>query len=420
MREHFRFPQRTNGSVRNGPDYNLHGKNFMKNYGIPLIRFSVASPGGVVPFSEQLFDAPVPLERPTSSQTVSGKITYRVYLQAIEEFIRQHWDQFVQSISQQAGGPLKNIELIEVVAEKHGSDYHPARIRVNADGRTFCLVANVAITERGKDRIDKDYQWLKHFRMRYRNHLVPDTYFLARQTVFDTDVQEKNLVMFLAEWLEGYHEFHLSRDVECDTLGTVVWDMDQGYRLLSEAQSAEIYRQAAFILTYYYDVPTFREIFPWHHASGDFVVHLGGEALDVRMITVRQYEPRTVFREYAPANAVTALTIFLANLTIRMRLDRFDGVGEVAWAADHCVQATVHGFADAMKEKVLQDHCSQQVSDDLFGALEAMSPVEWAELFQFVVESYDRSAPDVPVVSENLPDHVFSVYTAVQSRTQGQ
>lgn len=390
----------------------------MNNDRLPLIRFSLASPRGLMPFNDQVLDTAVPLARPASDETASEKITYRVFLQGIEAFIRRHWDRFAEAVSEQAATPVNNIDLIEIVAEKHGSDYHPARIRVHANGLTVCFVANVAITDRGRDRLDKDYQWLKHFRLNFQNSFVPQTYFLGRQTIFDTDGEEMDLVMFVAEWLEGYHEFHLSRNVEQGTLETVVWDMDRGYGSLSEPQSGEVYRQASLILTYYYDVHTFREVFPWHHASGDFVVHLGREALDVKMITVRQYEARTVFHHEAPENSVNALMVFLANLTIRMRLDRLDGVGDIAWAADHCVEATIQGFLDAMKTKVAQGHCSQQVVDDLLGALEAMSPVEWAELFQFVAESYDPSAPDVPVIRENLADHIFSVYSAIRSRTE--
>lgn len=390
----------------------------MKNQLVPLIHFSFDSPLGVRPLDQQQLDTPLPLARPTSDQTAPGKITYRVYLQGIESVIRQHWGQFTEAVSEQAGHPVNDIHQIEVVAEKHGSDYHPARIRVSADGRTFCLVANVAVTRRGTERLDQDYHWLSRFRLQFQNRFVPRTYFHARQTVFDIDGKDTELVMFLGEWLEGYHEFHLSRNPDRDTLETVIWDLDHGYRFVSEAQSREIYRQAAFILAYYYDVETFREVFPWHHASGDFVVRQAADSLDVKLITVRQYEPRTLFDENAPENLMSALLIFFANLTVRMRLDRFDGVGDVAWAGDHCVGATIQGFMDGMKEKGTQGHCSPRVGKALPHALEAMSPLEWAELFRFVVESYNQSAPDVPVIMENLADHVFLVYKYIQGRAE--
>ena len=56
-------------------------------------------------------------------------------------------------------------------------------------------------------------------------------------------------------------------------------------------RSIEVYRQAAFILTLYYDVETFEQIFPWHHAAGDFVVKADEGAVDVRLVTARQYAP---------------------------------------------------------------------------------------------------------------------------------
>jgi hypothetical protein len=387
----------------------------MKKHQRPPIRFLCASPDGPVPFSEELLDTPIPLARPTSGQTFSTEITYRAYLQGIEAFIFLRWDQFVEAASEQGATGSENINLIEVVAEKHGSDYHPARIIVRADGPEACFAANVAITQRGKERLEKDYKWLRHFREFFQSHFVPKTYFLGSQTVFDSKGRESDLMIFLAEWLGGYHEFHLSGNAERASLETVIWDMDQGYRFLTETLSFEIYRQASFILTYYYDVETFQEVFPWHHASGDFVVHVRGDAVDVKMITVRQYEPRTVFHEDAPENIMNALLIFFANLTVRMRLDRLDGVGEVAWAGDRCVEATIQGFLDAMKEKVIQGRCSSSVIEELTRAFETMTVAEWAELFRFVVESYDESAPDVPVIMENLADHIFRVYTSSQN-----
>ena len=114
--------------------------------------------------------------------------------------------------------------------------------------------------------------------------------------------------------------------------------MDQGYTFLSESQSEEIWRKAAYILTNFYDPKTFEEIFPWHHASGDFVASAVNEQLDLKLITIRQYGPRLEFHEYSPENQVTAMALFLANLTIRMRLDRLDGVGEIVWAPDYSVE----------------------------------------------------------------------------------
>ena len=47
-----------------------------------------------------------------------------------------------------------------------------------------------------------------------------------------------------------------------------------------------------------------------------------------------------------------ALFFFLLNLTLRIRLDRLDGVGEIAWADEGCLSSAFDGFFLALEEKV--------------------------------------------------------------------
>ena len=80
----------------------------------------------------------------------------------------------------------------------------------------------------------------------------------------------------LEDWFEGYHEFHISKDNE-GKQQLKLWDFDHGYKNLSQEQSFEIYKKASKILTLYYDLEDFSQIFPWHHAAGDFVVKIEDE-----------------------------------------------------------------------------------------------------------------------------------------------
>ena len=95
--------------------------------------------------------------------------------------------------------------------------------------------------------------------------------------------------MFLAEWLEDYHEFHFS-DLYDGKSRIRVWDSEDNHLFLSKLQAQELYRQASRILTCYYNVETYEQIFPWHHAAGDFVVKIEKENLDVKLISARQYD----------------------------------------------------------------------------------------------------------------------------------
>jgi hypothetical protein len=184
---------------------------------------------------------------------------------------------------------------------------------------------------------------------------------------------------------------------------------------LPTAECESLYKQAAFILTYYYDPNRFREVFPWHHAAGDFVVSRLNGGLRVKLITVRQYAPRLIVEQDTPENRLQALMLFIANLTVRMRLDRLDGVGEIAWADDHCVNATILGTLDGLMAKIHDEMCDPKLVEAFLAVATRMSPEDVARLLAEVVECYDKDAPDMPVIRSHLADHVLLVYRKFQS-----
>ena len=62
-----------------------------------------------------------------------------------------------------------------------------------------------------------------------------------------------------------------------------------------------VYREAARILTLYYDVGSGAAIGPWHHAAGDFVARVSPDGrVAVRCITVRGYGAAHDFSQAGP------------------------------------------------------------------------------------------------------------------------
>jgi hypothetical protein len=376
------------------------------------VRFLRAAPGGPVPFEPKLLDSRIPTENPAQSGTAQAGCPYRTYMARIQSF-------FLHNISKVADrlaeiGFTESIQSCDIISEKHGSDYHPARIVVHGANRLFCLVVNVALTDRGKLRLEEDFRLLGHLRRKYRTDFIPHEYIMGEQAACEPDDHDPAMLMFLAQWFDGHHEFHLSAVTGNDVYQAILWDMDQGYAVLDAHETYEIFRQAALILTRFYDTQTYEEVFPWHHASGDFVVGRFGGKIDVRLITVRQYAPRPVFPEPSEDNRIMALALFFTNLTVRMRLDRFDGVGDIAWADEQCLIATIQGFLDGMKRKIHTAECGPDLLDRFLKTMQSLSPAELADLFHAVVESYDSEAPDTPVVREHLVDHVFQVYRSLR------
>jgi hypothetical protein len=156
--------------------------------------------------------------------------------------------------------------------------------------------------------------------------------------------------MLLGEWFDGYHEFHLTRTADGGR-GVILWDGEGGNRLLSPSQVVSVYRQAAHILTSYLDLEGFEAIGGWHHAAGDFVVRDGPGAIDVRLVTVREYRP--LFGSPPPdlEGLLNACLVFLLQISLRTRLDRLDGTGDMAWSGPEAVGATVEGVLAALAEK---------------------------------------------------------------------
>jgi len=356
----------------------------------------------------------IPLDSPGESVDTSSNIRYRDYFRAIERVVIDHWSDIVGVVTEAAMPRPANTREVWIVGEKHGSDYHPARVAVVCSDRTYSFVMNVALTARGMARNRREFDVLRLLSARPGRRYVPKVYFFANQDVESVAGMPIASSMFLGEWLEDYHEFHLSLGPADGTYDTILWDGGKEPSILPPDIAWEVFRQTAFILTWYYDHTTFSEVYPWHHAAGDFVVRVKDGGVSVKLISVRQYEPRIVVPTSAAVDPLNATLAFFANLTLRNRLDRLHGVGEVVLAGQDCVEATVRGFFDALKAKATDELCSSELPDRFAGLAGALSPADWTEVFRDVVDSYDPRAPDVPVIMESLAEHIFQVYRLVR------
>jgi hypothetical protein len=154
--------------------------------------------------------------------------------------------------------------------------------------------------------------------------------------------------MFLGQWLDGFHEFHLSAGAGDDPARVVVWDDDQGKRNLTAFQVQELLRQAALILGYAYNPLTLEAILDWHHAAGDFVVNPDGVGLGVRLISVRRYGPMAAIEQPNVADMLDALLVYLVDISLRLRVDRSDGIGHAVCHPPQVIPAICLGFLQGM------------------------------------------------------------------------
>jgi hypothetical protein len=251
----------------------------------------------------------------------------------------------VTSLAENCG----RILTIDICLEKHGAFYHPLEITVKTQRSSpLYLVLNGAVTEPGRTLIKTEHQLLG----RMSGQVVPS--FIPR--VFGTAkiaCARRKAAFFLGEWFAGFSEFHVTRTSSGNQVA--VWKNDGEHVLITWDRAAGIYEKIAYVLTAYYDMHTGHEIYPWHHAAGDFVVNFAKDApLDVRLITVRGYGPLTEMAQDASAPGVkllACLLFYVLNLTLRMRLDRLDGTGPLVFLPQIVLDATIKGVLKALEHR---------------------------------------------------------------------
>lgn len=266
-------------------------------------------------------------------------VTYGRYFSAISHFCAAAgWSRVIEAASGRLEQPVgeKDLGHLSLFLEKHGAFYHPARLRLEVKDQTLSFVINVAASSRGRQALARELAALECLNDQRPFGWFPRVY----------DSVSDGLPMFLGDWFDGFHEFHLTRHFESEDPAIVVWDGAVDRCILSQSQAADLYRSAAMILAACYDPITSCQIFPWHHAAGDFVARVERQRVTVRMITARDYLPLSGSSD-EPDNEeaiLDNLVAFFIHLSVRMRLDRLDGVADVVWAPDSCLKPLLDGF----------------------------------------------------------------------------
>jgi len=362
----------------------------------PLIRYLVSSPYGDEPVDKDKIDFPLecdPLKTP-----------YRIYFDSIRDFVsREEFKPLLNSVNQKLKRDvlLKEIDEIIIRAEKHGALSHPASIELIIKEEKVKFGLNVAFTDTGRNWLKKEFSVLKNLQIKYNLPYLPNAY------LFDN---LNSISFLLEEWFEDYHEFHITTD-EKGRQRLKLWEFGAGYQYLSYEQSFEIYKKSSKILTLYYDLKDFYQIYPWHHAAGDFVVKIEGGKINVRLITARQYKPLMNF-DKDTVNPLFALFYFFLNLSIKMRLDKLDGLGEVVWAEDSCEEATVEGFFEALKLKESTDNYPELVNE-FISLLKSFNAEELKISAQPLIDLFSGTG-DFPVIKTNLESHVEKLCAILQ------
>lgn len=370
----------------------------------PEVTCHIAGEEAPVDGESELWNAPIPMDRSHSDAGDAVAISYGEYFRSVSTFLSQEGFKVVTgALSEILARRIAegDIGAIRICLEKHGQFYHPGRVSVAVSGQTVSLVVNVAVSEAGRNCIEREYGVLEKLAKKFPGPHIPKVYGFGQIPLKGG----APVRMFLGEWFEDYHEFHISEAGKADR-GIIVWDTAGSDFWLDEVQTLELYRQVAMIMTCYYDPETFDQILPWHHAAGDFILRRDGEEIALRLITVRHHACLVEPSEVDMHSLLEALLLFFINLSIRTRLDRLDGIHDTVWADDIAVEGTVTGFLEALALKEQPEVLPISLSEGFNAYLSAIGREEFCGMAEAVADSYNPDAPDVPVVKANLSAHL--------------
>ena len=346
-------------------------------------------------------------------------LTLADYFGALQKFIMPDDGNILHSVLKKQHA-LADITEIIIRSEKHGAFYHIASVEIVGPGENSKFAITTALSESARTSLDEEYFILQQL-AEINSEFIPKNY--GKESVkWQTGSGSKEFLMVLGEWLDGYHEWHASVDPESGDRKIHLWDYTNGYRFLTNAESYELLRQVAYILTFYYDQVSLCQIYPWHHGAGDFVAKAeAAGAISVKLITARQYEPLVQFDQAEEADRLVATIHFLLNLTLRIRLDRLDGVGEPAWLDEFSVDAAVAGFFAGLAATQVEDRLLLGPIAEFLEIMQSFDAQEIFDMYESLLEIYaEEDQDDFSLIQAKLSDHTAELHETLQSFSLGK
>ena len=371
-------------------------------------RFLLSDQNGDIEFSADELEQPF-LVSPTEEHPF---LTLADYFEALQKFIMLDNGTLLQSALKEQF-VLSDISEIIVRSEKHGAFYHIASVELPAPEKNIKLAVTTALSSSARTSLYEEFFVLQHL-AKISADFIPKTYY-KKSIIWKTDSTTEEFVMVMGEWLDGYHEWHVSDDPDAGDRKIHLWDYDNGYRFLTDDEIYEVLRQAGFILTFYYDQDSFSQIYPWHHGAGDFIVNTGQDAISVKLVTARDYEPLVHFDTSEDTDRLVATIHFLLNLVLRMRLDRLDGVIEPVWMGPFALKAAVAGFFDGLAAIQSDDRHIIEPVTEFLEIMQSFDEQELFDMYDSLLELYaEEDQDDFRLIQEKLADHTAELHKTLQ------
>ena len=367
------------------------------------ISYFFSSPGGDVSIDAETFARPFIVE-PLQYHSF---MTLADFFHIVTNFVLGSAGPALASALSRSWGrdvTLRDIDNIIIRYEKYGTLYQIVSAEIFSGSLKDMFTISAALAPTAQENIKMEYNLLSYINTKTGLSYLPRVFSINSQDI-EKDGVVDTVVLSLAEWFEGYHEWHFSKDEEGKD-AIVLWDMGKGNRPASDLEAYAIIREASRILTLYYDVDTSERIIPWHHGAGDFIVKTDSGNVDVRLVTARGYEAFTSSDACDATNPLWGLLNFFIELTTKMRLDKLEGMGDSTWAGSAFVTAAIEGFVQAMKTKEEQGQCGAFTFADFITSAKALSQDEIEQSINSQLSEYQaRDTSDYEVIKAHLKEH---------------
>ena len=379
-----------------------------------IVEYLFSSPEGDIPIG------PEDLSRPflVTPEKAHPHLTLGNYFDMIKACILEEQGEWLKRAVESGSHEnfrLEEVRKIRVSSEKHGILYHLASAEVFMGETRAKFTLSTAISGKGVECIMHEHGILDRLNRESGFLFLPEIYGIKKMTCRMARGETEELVMLAAEWFEDYYEWHMAFDPFDGRQKIKIWDLKRGSRYASAMEEFAIIEECSKVLTLYYDFRDFRHIGEWHHAAGDFIVNTGrnGE-LNARLTTVRRYEPQPAVEGVDP---MIALIYFFLDTTVKMRLDRLDGVGEGVWLDDFALTATIKGFFEGLRVRETKgDGIPGTRVSDLPALLKSFDNSELNQIFEPLLALYAaQDSNDMDLISVNIVDHISFLRQALQT-----
>jgi hypothetical protein len=312
---------------------------------------------------------------------------------------------------------LDDVAKIKIRSEKHGILYHLASVEVFLKEIRAKFTLSTAVSKAGIECLVREHDILDRLNRTFQLPFLPEIYGISAMACPTDQGTTEKMVMLAAQWFEDYHEWHVAMDPVDGRQKIKIWDLRRGHRYASSTEAFRIIEESSRILALYYDYGDFRQIGAWHHAAGDFIVNIREDGkLNVRLTTVRKYEPLMESFQEEDTNPMIAMIYFFLDTTVKMRLDRLDGVGETIWLDDFAVPAAIKGFFEGLRERETKGEGVIPVeAADLLSLLQSFDRPELEQVLEPLMDLYATQDSDgVALMGAHMDDHISVLRQALQ------